>query len=998
MDEESIKDKPGPAHQLPRAHCVALHIAGLKRRLPRAVCLIARFSSLVHVGSAGAWTMLAVLLSACAFAQHSTFRQYDAADGLTDMTVYSLLQDHVGYIWVGTDNGLFRYDGSRFQAFRDEDGLPDSTVLGMAESPQGVLWVATRGGVVRQSGGRLEAVNAGVCGVIRGVAFDSLGRVYLKSATGIVRGTREGGQDYRFQMIVRGKVGGLWVHGTGVWFSRDGDLWRLDGKQVERIGSPAGLPGDKWSAILGDLRGNLWAESATHLYELPRGGSRFLDRATGLPHGSLLGLDADSHGRVFVSTDAGVVILDGEQRITIDAKHGLPADGVRQVMLDREGSLWLGTEGGGLIRQLGRGQWLSWRKEDGLLHNTVWTVLRDSAGQAWVGSNGGLNLIDASGNVIRSWTSHNGLVGNEVYALAAGPGGDMYVAAYPFGVSRFSQRGDLLKTYRSPSVLAAGWVMAMAVDREGRLWTVGSAGCYRSRLPIGSGEPTFERVEIPGMEEGTSFFDVRMDKDGVFWIGSSRGMARYSHGQWRVFTERDGLKTSGVASIAFGQGAVWVGYRDAHGLTRLQIDGERVKATHFTRQDGLSSDRIYALVFDSSGRLWASSDAGINVLVQGRWRHYYREDGLVWNDTDSLALDAGPDGSVWVGTSAGLSRYSPPRYPVAEAAPAVVITSIEGGSRQWDVSDRPALPFQKRSLVIHYSALSYAAESRMRFRYRLQGGDWTLTRERSVHFEGLSAGRYVFEVIAAGANGLSSEPAEFSFSITPPWWQSWWFVTVCLVAAILLASALWRLRVRVLIGQKKRLESQVAGRTAELVESHRQLEEIASCDMLTSLPNRRKFTQRFRTRLEMACSRGERFALMLIDLDGFKQINDTFGHDAGDAVLVETAIRLLASVRQTDCVARLGGDEFAILIFAAYDPADIEEICMRIVSYIDVGIQYKERELTVGSSVGVAIFPLDGNDETSLYKSADMALYEAKRTRPHARLRLPAATARMIPG
>jgi diguanylate cyclase (GGDEF)-like protein len=942
--------------------------------------------------------MLALISCVSGLAQHSTFRQYDAADGLTDMTVYSLLQDHTGYIWVGTDNGLFRYDGSRFLAFRDEDGLPDSTVLGMAESPQGVLWVATRGGVVRQSGRRFEAVNDGVSGVIRAVAFDSLGRVYLKSADGIVRGTREGAEDYRFQMIVRGKVGGLWVHGTGAWFSRDGDLWRLHGEQAERIGSPAGLPGDKWSAILGDLRGNLWAESATHLYELPHGESRFVDRSMGLPHASLLGLDADSLGRVFVSTDAGVVILDGEQRTTIDAQHGLPADGVRQVMLDREGSLWLGTEGGGLIRRLGRGQWLSWKKADGLLHNTIWTVHRDSAGQAWVGSSGGLNLIDSSGNVTGSWTSHNGLVGNEVYALAEGPGGDMYVATYPSGMSRFSQQGDLVKTYRSPSVLSAGWVMAMAVDREGRLWTVGSAGCYRSRLPIGSGEPTFERVEIPGMGEETSFFDVRMDKDGVVWIGSSRGMARYSNGQWKVFTERDGLKASGVASIAFGQGAVWVGYRDAHGLTRLRIDGERVKATHFTRQDGLSSDRIYALVFDSSARLWASSDAGVNVLDQGRWRHYYREDGLVWNDTDSLALDSGPDGSVWVGTSAGLSRYSPPRYPAAETAPAVVITAIEGGSRQWEASDRPTLPFQKRTLIVHYSALSYAAESRTRFRYRLQGGDWTLTREKSVRFEGLPAGDYVFQVIAAGANGLSSLPTEFSFSITPPWWQSWWFVTACLAAALLLASALWRLRVRVLIEQKKRLESQVAGRTAELVESHRQLEEIASCDMLTSLPNRRKFTQRFRIRLETACSRGERFALMLIDLDGFKRINDTFGHDAGDAVLVETAIRLLASVRQTDCVARLGGDEFAILIFAAYDPVDIEEIRTRIVSYIDVGIRYEERELTVGSSVGVAVFPMDGNDETSLYKSADLALYEAKRARPRSLLRAPASTARMLPG
>jgi len=954
------------------------------------VASIARF--MLGASRAAAAVAICLLLAATpAQAQRSTFRQYDSADGLTDMTILALLEDHTGYIWAGTEDGLFRYDGTHFEAFREEDGLPDETVRAIAESPDGVIWVATMGGVARMTGKRLQPVDVGMHGQFRAAVFDRQGRLYLEGPKGLVEGIPRGadpGGDYAFQTVIAGRITALAAGREGVWFCRDGEFWRLEAGVVRRIGSPAGLPADRWTSAVEDAPGNLWVLSDSKLYELPAGEARFVNRTSELPPTPSVRLDADGHGRVFISGDAGVVVLDGGKRTVIDAQHGLAADSVQQVLLDHEGSLWLGTEGGGLIRQLGQEQWLSWKREDGLLNNNIWAVRRDRSGQAWVGSNGGLNLMDASGKVTGSWTSRNGMAGDEVYAISLGPDDDVYVATYPFGISRFSQRGKLIKTYRAGSVKAMGWIMAMSLDREGRLWAVGNYGCFRSRELTGGGEPVFDRVQIPGMGDGTSFFDVLPEADGDVWVGSSVGLARYQHGEWRVFTERDGLKPSGVAAMARGQNALWIAYRDAHGLSRLQFDGDTLRATHFTRSTSLTSDRIFALAFDPAGRLWATSDSGINLLENGQWRHFYREDGLAWNDTDSLALDIGPQGDVWIGTSAGLARYTPPRYPLPETAPKVVITSITGTDRQWEASDHPRLPFRHRSLVLHYTALSYAAESRIRFRYRLQGyeGAWTITRERSLRFEGLPPGHYLFEVAAFGANSQQSAPAEFSFDILPPWWQSWWFILGCIGAGLLLASALSRLRLRVLLAQKRRLEALVQERTSELQESHRQLEEIAFSDWLTALPNRRRFTQQFRARLDLACSSGERFALMLIDLDNFKEINDAFGHDAGDAVLVETARQLTAAVRQTDCVARLGGDEFAIILFAAYDPASIEEIHARIASYIAAGTRYKDVDLTVGASVGVAIFPDDGQDETTLYKAADLALYSSKRSRAGGRV------------
>jgi diguanylate cyclase (GGDEF)-like protein len=200
-----------------------------------------------------------------------------------------------------------------------------------------------------------------------------------------------------------------------------------------------------------------------------------------------------------------------------------------------------------------------------------------------------------------------------------------------------------------------------------------------------------------------------------------------------------------------------------------------------------------------------------------------------------------------------------------------------------------------------------------------------------------------------------------------------------LIVALLLARALWRYRVRALVAQKEHLERQVADRTTELRESHRQLEEIAYYDVLTSLPNRRMFTEQFRSRIALSRRHGEAFALLLIDLDDFKKTNDSFGHDAGDAVLFESAALLRSAVRETDCVSRLGGDEFAILLVSPTDPEGIAMVCKRIVDSFHKGIPFHGQTLKTSCSVGVAVYPGEGDSQDRLYKSADMALYEAKR-------------------
>lgn len=919
-------------------------------------------------------------VSASSSAQRQLFHEYGSSDGLSNLNVKCLLQDHTGYLWVGTDNGLFRYDGSAFRGYGHAEGLPNTEILSLAEAPAGTLWIGTNSGVAQASGERFQSVDVGQEGPTRGIGFDPAGNVYLEQDDGIVQGVPGGKGSYRFQTIVFGAVSGLYVNGSDILFGKDDGLWTLRGDRARQFGRSYGLPRDRWGSVAEDNLGNLWVRSRTRLYELPHGQAHFVDRSDGIPHAAEAHLYADRHGSILVSTSSGIIALTGERRTQIDARHGLPADPSGPMLIDREELLWLGTDGGGLVRRLGHGEWTAWKQEDGLLRNSVWAIEPHRDGSVWVGTNGGLSMINRSGEIARTWTNRDGLPGDRVLSLIQGSSGDIYAGTDTGAISHFSHKGTLLQTYSAKSGYLADRVSAMAIDREGRLWAIGIGGCFRTRLPIDAGPLRFDRMDIPGIPSRAFFRDILIDDRGVVWIASSRGLARFDGKGWRILTVRDGLESPDLDVVSKAQGSIWIGYRDALGMTRLQ--GDALTPSHITVQDGLHSNQVYAIKPDQKGRLWVSTDSGIDVLEAGRWRHLGSEDGLIWNDTDSLALSIDSDDNVWIGTSAGLSKFAQPEFPIKEQPPLVVLTSIIGNSQKWQASDDPALPFSQRSLSIQYAALSYESASAMRFRYRLAGFEdkWTETNERSVRFAALPSGHYVFEITAAGPNGLWNQtPARFVFSIRSPWWLSWWFIISATVFTLMIVSSIVQLRIRVLEGQKKGLERQVADRTAELVTSHRQLEEIAYYDALTNMPNRRMFVEEFRKRLAQA-THGEPFTLLLIDLDFFKGINDRFGHDAGDAVLVAIASRLKAEVRDTDCVARLGGDEFAVLLFAPIDISAVESICTRILASVAIPIRYKHMNLQVGCSIGIARYPVDGKTQDALYKSADMALYEAKQT------------------
>jgi diguanylate cyclase (GGDEF)-like protein len=409
---------------------------------------------------------------------------------------------------------------------------------------------------------------------------------------------------------------------------------------------------------------------------------------------------------------------------------------------------------------------------------------------------------------------------------------------------------------------------------------------------------------------------------------------------------------------------------------------------------GLNNDNANKLLEDSKHNIWVSTDDGV-ALIDAQTlaiRSFRRAEGLPISSYWVGSGAATAEGELLFGGIGGLTVVRPDRLTSWNYQPPIAITDVRIGGKPvldglagWNEPSHPLkIQPMANSIAVEFSALDYSAPERNHYAYRLDDFDssWVDTEasHRVAAYTNLPPGHYTLRLRGSNRDGVWSETAlSVPIRVLPAWYQTAWFRALVGLFALGMVAALVQARTVYLRRNQRDLERQVIERTAELRESERQLQQIAYFDTLTALPNRRRFTEEYRELIALAQLQSECFALLLIDLDRFKQINDSLGHDAGDALLIEAAIRLQAAVRKSDCVARLGGDEFAVLVAQNPAAADIEHICNRIIESFVMPVPVSGQQVKSSASIGVAVFPDNGATLDSHYKSADLALYEAKR-------------------
>jgi diguanylate cyclase (GGDEF)-like protein len=720
-------------------------------------------------------------------------------------------------------------------------------------------------------------------------------------------------------------------------------------------------------------------------------------------------------GEIWIGTySRGILIVDGTTFASRRIRHdpfvpgGLDDDLPWAMYRDAAGAVWVGTSRGLIRHNPYQGAVLTLfgaaGRPKGISDPDIGAVLPLEDGRLWLGLGvNGVDIVDPVLGRVGGFHPSSTDVGKnrsptEILSFLRIPSGDIYIFARN---GLFRKRPSRTGLERLPPTSAR---MRTGIQQPGsnRLWLGSNNGLWTLN-PNVRGASSIERYPASSALSDHRVSVMERGPEAILWVGTQNGLNRVDTARGTV------EQIMAVPNSPVGIGAPWVGALAIDRRGRLWVgtvgggisilekrDGKgHYRFRQIGTADGLPDMTINKLLVAPTGEIWASTDSGLAFIEPSNFkvRSLRQAEGVAipsyWGNSGAVTTN----GELAFGGVGGLTIVRPDRLTRDVPRLPVVVTDVHIGGKSvpwagFNDGDTPSpiiiFP-DANSLSVEFSLLNYSAPERNRYAYRLEGRDpdWIDTdwAHRVATYTNLPPGRYVLHLRASKGDGTWNEKSlSLPIQVRPAWYQTAWFRAVEVFVVLGIVFAIVQIRTSYLRQRQRHLEHVVADRTAELRGRERELEKMAYSDLLTALPNRRMFAETFNRLCEGGRRQGTRFVLLLVDLDRFKQINDTLGHDAGDAMLVEAAKRLQAAVLQSDIVFRLGGDEFAILLEVSsnLDRTMVEVTCSRIVDSFAETIQFNNFDMKTSPSIGVASFPDHGTTEASLYKAADLALYAAK--------------------
>jgi len=777
------------------------------------------------------------------------------ANSLPSDEVSALVEDRGGRLWVGTRNGLARFEPetSGFTVFTpppDPSGRENSHLIrDMASDGRNGLWLATRGGLQH---------------------FDL--------ATGGFRIFRHNPQ--RSDSLIRDNVsvlapdarGGLWV---ATWPSGLHYL-PADGGAFQRFDMASVRTGDSLGvnvrAMLVDRQQTLWIGTDYGIVRLKAGMNWEEREVVAPPAGTgkfrVMRFYEDAGGTLWVATlEEGLLRWDAENghfqafRYSRDDFSSLPANSLSAVLVDRSSTLWVTTVFGVIARSdlaiRGIARIFPQRSEGEGYYSGQWVFgfAQGEEGLIWVAGFGGVSLIDPrDGRVVRRLrgdSRHPGRPPNNLYAyhLHRAANGRLWIAT-GFGLYRLDP-GKAQPVYIGFGEAAWNSINRIAEDGAGFLWLATGGGLLR--YDPASGESK-RYVHSPADRDGRSFsvaISVLVDRAGRVWVGGGREMPNGGVDvldpvagkfvNYRNQPDRgDSIAANQITSLnEDGEGNVWIG--TAHGLSRAvaQPDG----SFKFVNYRGFESDHVTSAIAIDAGETWVSTIVGLSRLDprSGRIVNYTLSDGIGDPGRVEGTAFRGADGRIYFGGFTGITAVTPQQVEHNRIVPVVAFTDIAVMNRslrlqprgenvrlEGTVTEPKALSVSWKDSVLsfEFAALHFADPGRNRYRYRLRGFDkeWVEVGgdRRLVTYTNLDPGNYAFEVKAASKNGVwSVRPLELPVSVLPPFWKTWWFLTLLVIGLLGGAILAYRLRIRQLTQTQEHLEKLVEERTAMLAERER---------------------------------------------------------------------------------------------------------------------------------------------------------------------------------
>lgn len=789
-------------------------------------------------------------------------RSWTSDDGLPHNQVQAIAQTRDGYLWVGTRDGLARFDGMEFTSFgpRNTPEMKNRFIAALCVDRVGSLWIGTYEGVVRLKDGQFAEVGRG----------EGLTRMHITA----MRSARDG----------------------AVWIGTTTGVVRYQDGAFATLSRSNGLSSDLVTSIAEDRDGAIWIGTGEGLSRFASNAIQNFSTANGWPNNTVRGICQDRQGRLWLGSNHGLVVFEQGRFVAYNTRHGLSDNFVSAIFQDRAGELWVGTFSG--LNRFRDGRLFNELNGDGLNYDKVLAMFEDRESNLWIGSRDGLTRLIPRRFVVVN--KRNGLTHNNVTSVREDRNGTMWIGTWGGGLNQM--KDGLVKAYTSTNGFPHDLILSTCETKDGSLWAGADFDGGLIRLLDGN---TLRYSKKDGLING-GVRDIHEDRSGNLWIGTSRGLSLFRNGKFTNFTVKDNLAADVVHAICedhsgqlwFGtegglsvwdnghfinfttnnglsdntvlalyedkENNLWVGTANG-GVNRVRMSGpstaNSVTVKAYTSGDGLFSNEVLSVLEDDRGWLWMSCSRGIfrvrkrdlDDLDQKKIKSlsciaYGKVDGMestICNGVAQPAAWRAHDGRLWFPTTKGLISVAPDLPPSRIWLPIFIEQVLADkkpllhgqplmlppvGSDAGPASDSleelsVQAPPGRGELEFHFTALNFRNPEKSLFRYRLEGvdSDWIDAGTRRVaHYNNIYPGKYRFRAMACNSDGVWNESgASLTIVLAPHIWQTWWFRIIAAVGlggavgGVVLFGTHWRLQRKLELLQQQAAVEKERGRIAK---------------------------------------------------------------------------------------------------------------------------------------------------------------------------------------
>ncbi|MGA7109061.1 MAG: two-component regulator propeller domain-containing protein [Terracidiphilus sp.] len=811
-----IDSQPNPGSQLPRG--------AMPRRFKRRFRGV--FAGICTIGISLTCSALEPATPLAEFGRQSWVME----NGLPQNSVHAVAQTRDGFVWLGTEAGLVRFDGVGFAVFdrSSKPALPSGDIRCLLAGKDGALWVGTAEGLARLKDGVMTmftTANGLAANRIREIAETTDGTLWVETEQGLARFESNGfvpaGQGQpagTVNAIAADNAGGLWVdtpEGLSQWFQ---GRWHGPNFAKQLAGVDAKI-------VRESDAGSWLVATNSEVRLLKRSGEETVFKiGRELPGSRVQTVFADRQRSLWIGTNGGLVRVINGQVQKLPVTDPLSSISILSLMEDDEGNLWVGTETGGLhilrdtrFRNIGT--------REGLSSDATTTVVEDNGGTLWVGTAGnGLNAVRRNGDGTFStkiYSVREGLISDIVLSLAAAPNGDLWVGT-PDGLNRI--RSGRIDSFTSADGLPDDFVRSLLIDADGSLWIGTRRGLTHWRHAPATGQMDIY-TQATGLGSDLVGAMTR-DAHGNLWVATLAGLSRITGRSVANYTTANGLSSDVVtALLARSNGALMVGTQD-RGWNLW--NGTKFSAV---QEDVLRTTSVHAILDDGLNHLWFATGNGIArcdctmTADCAHWMEFGPADGLRSRET---AINSHPsawrshDGHLWFATPRGLVEVDPAHFPVNSLPPPIAVErfAVDDVDALQTGNSLVKIPAGHNHFQFDYAGLSFVAPQKVRYRYMLEGfdHDWTDAGARRVaYYTNIPPGTYTFRVQAANNDGVwNLQGAILQFELLPHFYQTIWFYIFLALAMAGLVAFLLRRRLLVaerefgaVLGERNRIAREI---------------------------------------------------------------------------------------------------------------------------------------------------------------------------------------------